>query len=153
MQTAIQVIISLFENEKPHNPDQPLIPPRFPESRRPCKPPKLSSTPMPPWTLTLSYFLPPLPPLRRPQELVKGIETLAAPPVRQESLSDRVRRADLDDQEASKRNSLELSFHSVVDLGDKRCTKSLAFHPYEPLLVASDDEDCISIYNFREGKR
>ncbi|CAM9372062.1 unnamed protein product [Scytosiphon promiscuus] len=90
---------------------------------------------------------------REAKELVTRIKTLTAPPIREESLSDRVRRADFNDYEPYMRKSLELPFHSVVDLGDRKCTKSLAFHPYEALLVAADDENSISICNFEEGKK
>lgn len=75
---------------------------------------------------------------------MKGYETLNAPPVREESLSNRVRRADLDTKDLPERK-LNLKLTDVIDLGHKRCTSSLAFHPYEDLLVAADDVDEISV--------
>lgn len=90
------------------------------------------------------------------QALVKGYETLNAPPVPQESLSNRARRADLDTKEPPERK-LDLKLKTVLDLGHKRYTSSLAFHPYEPLLVAADDRDGISVCDFeddfKEGKK
>lgn len=84
---------------------------------------------------------------------MKGYQTLGAPPPREESLLKRVRRrADLDTEEAPPRK-LELALKTVLDLGHKRYTSSLAFHPYEPLLVAADDENQISLCNYQEGNR
>lgn len=77
---------------------------------------------------------------------MKGYETLGAPQKREESLLNRVRRADLDTEEPPPRK-LELALKTVLDLGHKACASSLAFHPYEPLLVAADDMSTISICN------
>lgn len=81
------------------------------------------------------------------QALVKGYETLNAPPISDESLSNRVRRADLDTKVLPERK-LDLALKTVIDLGHKRLTSALAFHPYEPLLVAADDVDGISVCHF-----
>lgn len=77
-------------------------------------------------------------------------ETLTAPPALEESLSKRVRRADFNPQKLQQRK-LDLTLKTVLDLGHKRCTSSLAFHPYEPLLIAADDRNEISVCNFEEG--
>ena len=96
----------------------------------------------------MSHLTPtPQPQLMIQQALVKGYETLNAPPISDESLSNRVRRADLDTKVLPERK-LDLALKTVIDLGHKRLTSALAFHPYEPLLVAADDVDGISVCHF-----
>ena len=69
-----------------------------------------------------------------------------APPISDESLSNRARRADLDTKGPPERK-LDLTLKTVIDLGHKCLASALAFHPYEPLLVATDDEDGVSVFH------
>lgn len=81
---------------------------------------------------------------------MKKFETLTGgEPAKMEYLSNRVRRADLKDEESERR--LELPLKRVLVLGDKQSTRSLTFHPYEPYVVAANNNDGVSVFDFEEG--